>query len=280
MPSLTYSTFAVAGAGGLGALVAEELLKQRATVFVLTRGDHSKVPTGATGRKVDYGREESLVDALKDVDVVVSALSQGGFAVQPALADAAKKAGVKLFVPSEFGIKTHEIPEGLLSFKAALHKHLESIGLPYTRYNVSFFSDFQLGPFFGFDLEKKKASLVGNGSAKWAATTRPDVAHFVAHTVTHLPKAQLEGAVLSVVGSLTSWDEVIAVLEKKYGAKFAVEYRDVATTEKEVAEKGFAAFGDYLQLLFLAGYGNMKSDNDLVPGWKPLTFQEAVEKYY
>ncbi|KZV84696.1 NAD(P)-binding protein [Exidia glandulosa HHB12029] len=262
MSSLTYSTFAVAGAGGLGALVAEELLKQGATVLVLTRGDNSRIPAGTTARKVDYGSEESLVTALKGIVVVVS------------------KAGVRLFVPSEFGVKTHEIPEGLMSFKPALHKHLESIGLPYTRYNVGLFSDVPLSPFFGFDLEKKTASLIGNGSSKWAATTRPDIAHFVAYTLTHLPKAQLEGAVLSVVGSRTSWDEVVTVLEKKYGGKFAVEYRDVATAEKGVAEKGFAGFGDYLLLLLLGGYADLKSDNELVPGWKPLTFEEPVQKYY
>ncbi|KZV84566.1 NAD(P)-binding protein [Exidia glandulosa HHB12029] len=280
MSSHTYSTFAVAGAGGLGALIAEELVKQGATVFVLTRGDSSKAPAGATARKVDYGKEESLVEALKGIDVIVSTLSEGGFAVQPALADAAKKAGVKLFVPSEFGVKTHEIPEGLLSFKPALHKHLESIGPPYTRYNVGLFSDVPLSPFFGFDLEKKTASLIGNGSSKWAATTRPDIAHFVAYTLTHLPKAQLEGAVLSVVGSRIRWDEVVTVLEKKYSGKFAVEYRDAATAEKGVAEKGFAGFGDYLLLLLLGGYADLKSDNELVPGWKPLTFEEAAQKYY
>jgi hypothetical protein len=50
--------------------------------------------------EIDYASEDSLVQALSGVEVVISALSGGGFAVQPALADAAKKSGVELFVPS------------------------------------------------------------------------------------------------------------------------------------------------------------------------------------
>jgi len=50
--------------------------------------------------EVDYASEDSLVHALSGVEVVISALSGGGLAVQSGLADAAKKSGVSLFVPS------------------------------------------------------------------------------------------------------------------------------------------------------------------------------------
>jgi uncharacterized protein YbjT (DUF2867 family) len=97
----TYTTFAVAGgAGGLGALITKELLAQGAQVAVLSRNASTAVPSGATVKVVDYSDAASLTAALQGVQVVVSALSAGGFAQQPALADAAKAAGVKLFVPS------------------------------------------------------------------------------------------------------------------------------------------------------------------------------------
>lgn len=94
------STFAVAGVGGLGRFIAEELVNEGVTVVALTRGGNDKIPAGVTERAVDYANPQSIEDALKGVEVVVSALAGPGFSVQTVLADAAKKAGAKLFVPS------------------------------------------------------------------------------------------------------------------------------------------------------------------------------------
>lgn len=49
---------------------------------------------------IDYKDPASLKQALEGVEVVVSTLAGGGLPLQHALADGAKAAGVKLFVPS------------------------------------------------------------------------------------------------------------------------------------------------------------------------------------
>jgi len=99
--STSYKSFAIAGGSSvLGSLIISELLAQNAGVVVLGRSDSQSVPEGAKLRVVDYEQEDTLVNALHGVEVVISVLSKGGFAVQPTLATAAKKAGVKLFVPS------------------------------------------------------------------------------------------------------------------------------------------------------------------------------------
>ena len=96
-----YKSFAVAGAGGVGKHIAEALAKQPGvTVVAFTRDASKDFPSGVTPKAVDYNDDDALVSALKGVDVVVSTLSGGGFAAQPALIKAAKRAGVKLFVPS------------------------------------------------------------------------------------------------------------------------------------------------------------------------------------
>lgn len=61
---------------------------------------------GATVLGVDYADHTSLVEALQGIDVVISTFGTEGLAHQPALARAAKEAGAKLFVPSEFGVDT------------------------------------------------------------------------------------------------------------------------------------------------------------------------------
>ena len=99
--SEAYRSFAIAGGSGeFGALIVSALLGQGANVVVLSRNNSQVVPEGAVLRRVSYEDEGALETALKGVEVVISLLWQDGFAVQPTLAIAAKKAGVKLFVPS------------------------------------------------------------------------------------------------------------------------------------------------------------------------------------
>lgn len=62
---------------------------------------------------VDYSSEDDLAAALEGVQVVISALNGAGFAAQPTLAKAAKRAGAKLFVPSEFGNDTRALTDGV-----------------------------------------------------------------------------------------------------------------------------------------------------------------------
>jgi len=98
---LTYTKFAVAGGtGGLGTFIVKELVAQGASVVVLSRSTDAAA-AGATVVAVDYADPSSLATALAGIEVVVSMLSSGsgGASLQPALADASKAAGVKLFVP-------------------------------------------------------------------------------------------------------------------------------------------------------------------------------------
>ena len=99
---LTFSSFAIAGGTGtLGTYIARALIEHGAQVVILSRdGARPTMLDGAQYRVVDYDDEKTLVSALRDVEVVVSALAASAVSVQPPLATAAKKAGVKLFVPA------------------------------------------------------------------------------------------------------------------------------------------------------------------------------------
>ncbi|KAH7099990.1 NAD(P)-binding protein [Auriculariales sp. MPI-PUGE-AT-0066] len=285
MPALqlTYKAFAVAGgAGGIGAMITKALLAQGAEVNVLSRSTSIVVPQGATVKKVDYTDAGSLSSALQGVQVVVSALSQGGFAYQPALADAAKAAGVQLFVPSEYGSPTHDLPStSLLYFKPQLQQHLRKIGLPYTLYYTGWFSDFTFIQPFGYDIPNKTLTIVGPGTKPVSFASREDVAHFMAYTLTHLSTEKLENATFGVEGDRLSLLELRKVFEDVYGGYFKLVHRDVAEVEKVVEAKREAAFVEYIQLM--AAYGDVlieKPDNALVPGWKPLTVPESLRKFY
>ncbi|KAH7099983.1 NAD(P)-binding protein, partial [Auriculariales sp. MPI-PUGE-AT-0066] len=279
----TYTNFAVAGgAGGLGALITKALLSQGAEVIVLTRSKDSAVPAGAAAKVVDYADSASLSAALKGVQVVISALNAGGFGQQPALADAAKAAGVKLFVPSEYGNPTHEVSaDSLLHFKAALHQHLRTIGLPYTLYYTGWFSDYNFIPPFGFDVANKTLTIVGKGNTPISFTSRPDVAHFIAYTLTHLPEDKLQNATLGVEGDRRTLVSLKQTFEEVFGGEFKLVHRDTDEVAKLVQEKREAVFLDYI--LLSGELGEVQIDNaqnSLVPGWQPLTVAAALKKYF
>ena len=107
------------------------------------------VADGAKHVAVDYSNANSLKEAFSGVDVVVSTLNDttNSNAQEFALL-AAKQAGVKLFVPSEFGNPSLGFKElGILQSKALFHDKLAEVGLPYTLFFTGGFSDLIFLPY-------------------------------------------------------------------------------------------------------------------------------------
>ena len=102
----------------------------------------ANVGTGAKLITVDYSNKESIKKALTGVDVVICTLAVAALNLQPGIAEAAKEAGVKLFVPSEFGGQTEGTTEGLYGAKARIQERLKAISIPYAIFLTGPFSDF------------------------------------------------------------------------------------------------------------------------------------------
>ena len=97
----------IGAAGNVGrpivsALLASGLFK----VSALTRpSSTSTIPPTVTTIKTDYTRD-SLVEAFRGQDAVVSTIATSNLTDQKLIIDAAAAAGVKRFIPSEFGWDT------------------------------------------------------------------------------------------------------------------------------------------------------------------------------
>ena len=107
------------------------------------------VAKGAKRIVVDYNSASSLSTALRGVDVVVSALNRNPEATgsQEALARASKEAGVKIFVPSDFGSPTEGSGNSVYVQKDTFkNKFLRELDLPYAIFYTGPFSDFALAP--------------------------------------------------------------------------------------------------------------------------------------
>lgn len=154
-----FKNFAIAGLGTVGSHIARELLKLKTegkvdNVTILTRSvsflahplanafvhlslqDSSNLDehkaSGAKIAVIDYGSAESLKNAVTGADVVISTVTHRALQVQHLLVEQAKAAGVKLFVPSEFGDDTSRPnPEGIFVIKQSVHNKCKELDLPY-----------------------------------------------------------------------------------------------------------------------------------------------------
>jgi hypothetical protein len=82
------------------------LINSKFVVSVLTRTTSNSIfPENVKVFRTDYS-EASLLEAIKGQDAVVSAIATFSTQQQKIIVDAAVKAGVKRFIPSEYGVDT------------------------------------------------------------------------------------------------------------------------------------------------------------------------------
>jgi putative NADH-flavin reductase len=90
--------------GSVGPTIVDALVKAGFNVTVLSRESSTKTfPCGIKVIRTDYTRK-SLVSAFINQDTVISAISSVSTQMQISLIDAAIEAGVRRFIPSEYGI--------------------------------------------------------------------------------------------------------------------------------------------------------------------------------
>jgi uncharacterized protein YbjT (DUF2867 family) len=116
-----YKSFAVIGAGTLGLPIVSAIASKNVPVVLLSRpGSSTKTaPSGVPVVQVDYNDAAAVANVFKQhrVDVVLSTIATEALAAQRPLVDAAKLAGIKLFVPSEYGLPSDGYTEGVLGAK-------------------------------------------------------------------------------------------------------------------------------------------------------------------
>lgn len=90
--------------GNIGEIIVPVLLASGLAVTAVTReNSNTTFPPGAKVVTTDYHSLDSLTSILQGIDAVVSLVGPQGIVHQNRMIDAAVAAGVKYFLPSEFG---------------------------------------------------------------------------------------------------------------------------------------------------------------------------------
>ncbi|CAE6436156.1 unnamed protein product [Rhizoctonia solani] len=280
-------TVALAGANGfVGKAFAKEFLAQGLDTRILTRTESiNSAPLqefksqGASLHAVSYDDEASLFKALEGVDVLVSTVAGAALvSAQVPLIKAAKAAGVKLFLPSEYGsvFEDESNPSPVIQSKKKVIKAAQDAGLPFAALSNGGFPEYCFIPPLGYNFAAKKATIWGDGNAKSTWTTVHSVADWVANVLKTVPISQLENKHLRIQGNSASANEVVALWEKKHNDKLEVEYHPL----KELDDRVSASGEDFLAILlqeWSSGRGDIGGkDNGLYPNWKPDTIESVL----
>ncbi|KAH7906328.1 hypothetical protein BJ138DRAFT_1016439 [Hygrophoropsis aurantiaca] len=261
----TFQSFAVVGAGSsVGIPIVHALLERNASIIVLTRlsSPPKGLPEAAKIVSLDYfdiGSVSRVLEAHK-VDVLISALAFEGFSAQKPLADASKKAGVKLFVPSEFGMPTEGGTDGILAYKSQTAAYLRSITLPSLRLYNGLFQEWI--PWVVALEETGAFIILGKGESPVSFTAIPDVAGFLAYVLTTLPPSELSDVVLRIEGDRRTFTDISKLYSE--AGKASVQYVDKFPTDIAIPA---VEVREYLQKRFDMGAGST--------GWDLIAGKEA-----
>ncbi|KAL1612149.1 hypothetical protein SLS60_000372 [Paraconiothyrium brasiliense] len=287
---------ALAGAtGNLGPPILDALLSASHTVTVLTRlGSTStsklRPHPNLTITEVDFASSASMLPALTGVEVVVSAVAASAMGSQNPLIDAAVQAGVKRFIPAEFGLdsmneKAKSLP--VIKPKVATQKHLnekvkESGGsFSWTAIANGWFLDWVLQTTtLLMDVKERKATLFNGGDARFSATLLADIAKAVVGVIEK--RDETSNRVVYVQSAVVTQKQLIGYAKEKDGREWSFTVKETDELLGEIAEA--EAKGDFQACFVLSPivgcldpeYGcdySGHSDNELL-GIKEMSQEE------
>ncbi|XP_006349596.1 isoflavone reductase homolog [Solanum tuberosum] len=226
----------IGGTGYIGKFIVEASAKAGHHTFVFVRESTLSDPTktklidtfksyGVTFLHGDLYDHESLVKAIKQVDVVFSTVGHSLLADQLNIIAAIKEAGnVKRFFPSEFGndidrVHTVEPAKTTFNTKIQIRRAVEAEGIPFT-YVASFYCAHyflpnlaQLGP---EGPPKDKVVILGDGNTKVIFNKEEDIGIYTIKAVDD-PRTLNKILYVKPPHNLITLNELVSLWENKTG---------------------------------------------------------------
>ncbi|CAI7603967.1 unnamed protein product [Penicillium palitans] len=264
MASYLKNVAIIGASGSIGKIILDGLVASsqfEITVISRKESEATFLP-GVTVLKTDYS-DESLEAAFKGKDVVISAVGATGFGEQKKFVNAAIRAGVKRFIPSEFSVNSQNdavlqlLP--LFGQKKELIEYLkskEADGLTWTGIASSALFDWGLANgFLEFDIASHTATIWDEGNKSFTFTNQKALGEAVASVLFHPDETRNQFLLIASVE--TTQKDILAALEKESGVKWTV---NKTTTDLQVTEgvKKLAAgdFSGAFSLVRATVYGN------------------------
>ncbi|WCJ35198.1 Isoflavone reductase-like protein [Euphorbia peplus] len=237
----------IGGTGYIGKFIVEASAISGHPTFALVRESTSSDPVkaklldkftnlGVTLLPGDLYKHESLVSAIKQVDVVISTISTRKVPDQTYIISAIKEVGnVKRFLPSEFGndvdhVNAVDPAKGMYAIKAQLRRAIEAQRIPYTYIGCGFFATYIISCLFP---PGDKVSILGDGNVKAILNKEEDIATYTIRAVDD-PRTLNKTLLIKPPKNIVTLNEFVAVKEKKLGKSLHKTYVSEGQALKEI----------------------------------------------
>ncbi|KAI3500043.1 hypothetical protein L1887_35858 [Cichorium endivia] len=246
----------IGGTGYIGKFIAEASAKEGHPTFILTRERTIKHPEKSKlldnfkslGAKLgDLHDHESLVKAIKEVDVVISTVGGESIADQVKIIAAIKEAGnVKRFIPSEFGtdvdhVTAVEPAKSIFKGKTDIRRAVEAAGIPHTFVASNGFAGFFLPTLGQMDTNttpREKLTILGDGTPKAVFVKEEDIALATIKAVDD-PRTLNKILIFRPPGNTLSFNEIVSIWESKIGKILEKTYLSEEQILKNIQEGPF-----------------------------------------
>ncbi|KAJ5190368.1 uncharacterized protein N7498_009353 [Penicillium cinerascens] len=268
-PTASRPVVAIAGATGhLGRHVASAFLSPPfrdhfSEIIILSRQDSSlslvpEVNGKYTTRKYD---EDNLVDALRDVQVLVNTVGPSGHSFKEKLVQALPHTKVQVYFPSEFGVDHYVHDFSHLEWDQkkkhfALAQRLPNVKT--CRIFCGLFLEDSIGPWFGFDTKNGKYESVGSRHTPISFTSLDDVGKTVA-SLAALPKEKIP-EIVHVGGDTRSFAETAEIMQAAGAGPIQVTEISLQNYKEEATATTSWDPAKYLR--FLMGEGKINHTTD------------------
>ncbi|KAJ4952522.1 hypothetical protein NE237_029354 [Protea cynaroides] len=268
----------VGGTGYLGKRLVKASLAQGYPTYVLQRPEigldidklqmlMSFKQLGACLIEASFSDRQSLVDAVKQVDVVICAMSGVHFrshniSYQLKLVDAIKEAGnVKRFLPSEFGMDParmgHALEPGRVTFdeKMMVRKAIEDAGIPFTYVSANCFAGYFVGNLSQMGRltpPKERVTLYGDANVKVIFLDEDDIATYTLKTIDD-PRTLNKTIYLRPPENILTHRELVGIWEKLIGKqleKSSISAEDFLVSMKDLDYASQVGVGHFYHIFY------------------------------
>ncbi|KAI8818000.1 uncharacterized protein EV422DRAFT_508544 [Fimicolochytrium jonesii] len=259
----TIKNVLIIGAGGnLGPSILTALLSEpKFVVTVLSReSSTSTFPSAAQVIKIpSYDDKAALIKAFTGQDAVINVVAGSvSRAAQNRIADAAAEAGVKRYIPNEFGSETRNpaawallpiFEDKYLQTKHAADLAEKHPGFTWTSVITGGFFDWGLKVgFYRFDLKQHTASIIDSGNAQATVTTLARIGDSIVSILLH--PAETANRYIYTQSFNYTQNELLAALEKHTNAKWTVTHANsdelIKSGKAALAKGDFSGFQDII----------------------------------
>ncbi|GFN20161.1 hypothetical protein AtubIFM55763_010845 [Aspergillus tubingensis] len=286
---MAFNRIAVYGHRGfVGSRVVPALIASGAPITVLHRpsSDTSNLPEHVRKIEVDVLDEDALVDALQNIDIVISLVGDEGTDRQYGFVKAIPKTNVQLFSPSDFCLRYCE--QGMrmpcMKAKAKVEKASKDAGIPTTVVHVGNFAEFTLSTTaVGVDFQNNVLVYTGNSaSERVTMCTKDYVAAAYVDIFTTRPIHTIQNRTITLSELAPTGMEIAAIMKEKNGRDPSIATRSLEEInqriEDSLSKESNLAVPAYCRKMWGTGEMMKMLPDDLweVEGYKKASLEDLV----